>query len=66
MEHETIIFVIKLSWHQIICTVINFYGDKEELTEEFIGIDPEEVLRLGNNTRGEVLHGNLEKHLLVY
>lgn len=63
MEHE----VIKLSWHQIIYTVINyFYEDNGDLTGEFTVIDSKEILRLGNNTGDKILHANLEKHLLIY
>lgn len=62
MEHE----VIKLSWHQIVYTVINyFFEDNGDLTGEFTGINSEEILRLGNNTGDKILHENQEKHLLI-
>lgn len=33
---------------------------------DFIGIDHEEILKVGNNTGGKILHKKLEKHLLAY
>lgn len=44
----------------------NFYGDNGDLTGEFTGIGYEEILQLGNNAGGKILHENLEKHLLPY
>lgn len=45
---------------------INFYGENGQWGGEITDIDSEDVLRLGNNTEGKILHGNLEKYLLVH
>lgn len=39
-----------------------FFGDHGDLTGEFTDIDYEEIPRPSNNTRGKILHENLEKH----